>query len=120
MKFPYGPSLIIMKTLETWAEELKKSHKLIIVEGKKDKLALESLGIKKITTFSNSAYYSIENIKAKEVVILTDLDNHGKKLYSILKHNLQKNGIKIDRKFREFLSNEKITTIESITKILEN
>ena len=109
-----------MKTLQTWADELKKSSKLIIVEGKKDKSALETLGIKNIITFSNSSYHSIENIKAKEVVILTDLDNHGKKLYSILKHNLQKNGIKIDRKFREFLFNEKITTIESIKKILED
>ncbi|MFH1592265.1 MAG: toprim domain-containing protein [Candidatus Woesearchaeota archaeon] len=103
-----------METLQEWATELKKVNKLIIVEGKKDKCALENLGINKIVTFSNSSYLSMEEINEKEVIILTDLDNHGKKFYSILRHNLQKRGIKIDRKFREFLFQEKISTIESL------
>ncbi len=107
-----------METIEEWAEALKKSNKFIIVEGKKDKQALEQLGIKKIITFSNSPHFSIENLSEKEVVILTDLDKHGKKLYSILKHNLQARGIKIDKQFREFLYKEtRIRNIETLRRI---
>ena len=104
-----------MKTLKEWAEALKESGKCVIVEGKKDKRALEQFGIKKIIMFSNLPYLSVESITEKEVVILTDLDKHGKKLYSFLKHSLQMRGIKIDRKFREFIYKEtKITNIEAI------
>ena len=106
-----------MDTLQEWAQELKHADKLVIVEGKKDRKALENLGVKKIITFANSPYISLEDIKEKEVIILTDLDNHGKKLYSILRHNLQKRRIKIDRKFRKFLFKEKIVTIESINRL---
>ena len=107
-----------MNTIEDWIQKLRESRKLIIVEGKKDKEALESFGIKNIVTFSNSSYLSIENINEKEVIILTDLDAHGKKLYSILRNNLQKNGIKIDNKFRKFLFKEtNITNIESLKKL---
>src|SRR3990167_5645230 len=102
-----------MESLEDWAKKLKVCNKLIIVEGKKDKLALENLGINNILTFSNSPHYSCEDIN-QEVVILTDLDKHGKKLYSIIKKNLQKRGIKIDKKFREFLFQKKISHIEGI------
>ncbi|MEK6922267.1 MAG: toprim domain-containing protein [Nanoarchaeota archaeon] len=108
-----------MDTLREWAHELKHSNKLVIVEGKKDRKALENLGVKRIITFANSSYLSLEDIKEKEVIILTDLDSHGKKLYSILKHNLQKRGVKIDWKFRKFLFKEKIATVESITKLFD-
>ena len=55
----------------------------------------------------------VENIN-EETIILTDLDKHGKKLYSIIKKNLQKRKIKIDMKFREFLFKERISHIEGI------
>jgi len=104
-----------METLEDWIEKLRYCNKLIIVEGKKDKKALEDLGINNIITFSNTPYFHIENIQEKEVVILTDLDRYGKKLYSILSKGLQKRKVKIDHKFREFLfKNTRITHIESI------
>ena len=103
-----------METLEDWISELRNCNKLIIVEGKKDKEALERLGIKNIITFSNSPFFHIEKINEKEVIILTDLDNSGKKLYSVLRNELQKRGVKIDRKFREFLFNTQISYIESI------
>ncbi len=107
-----------METLEEWTEKLKNCNKLIIVEGKKDKKALEDLGIYNIITFSNSSHISIEKIDHKEVIILTDLDQAGKKLYAILKTNLQRRGIKIDNKFREFLFKKtKISSIESIRLI---
>jgi len=103
-----------MENIEDWIQELKSCNKLIIVEGKKDKKTLEDLGVKNIITFSNSPHFHLEDIN-EDVVILTDLDKAGKKLYSILRHGLQKRGIKIDRKFREFLFKKtKISHIEGI------
>lgn len=107
-----------METIAEWIESLRDSNKLILVEGKKDKQKLEMLGLKNIITISNKPLYkTIENISevCKEVVILTDLDHEGRKLYSKLKHQCQRNGIKVDRKYREFLfSNTKMTQIEGI------
>lgn len=107
-----------METIDEWLESLRDSNLLILVEGKKDKLKLEEFGIKNILTVSSKPLYkTIEEISElnREVVILTDLDYEGRKLYSRLKHQCQKNGIKIDKKFREFLfNNTKVTQIEGI------
>lgn len=102
--------------MKEWLEKLKNSKKLIIVEGKKDKIALEKLGVKNVVSISRKPIYVfVESIDAKEVIILTDLDKEGRKLYHVLKHNLQKKGVKIDYYFREYLfKNSKITQIEGL------
>lgn len=107
--------------MKIWLEKLRDSKKLIIVEGKNDKSALESLGIKNIISISREPLYSfMDHINAKEVIILTDLDPAGKKLYSVLKHNLQARGVKIDNYFREYLfKNSKLTHIEGIFHYLK-
>ena len=102
-----------------WKEKLQQTEKVIIVEGKKDKKALNSLGVKNIVTINGPLYKLIEDVAemTNEVVILTDFDREGRKLYGFLKNNFQRNGVKIDRYFREFLmTNTKITCIESIEK----
>ena len=104
-----------MNSLEDWIKKLKDSNKLIIVEGKKDKKALEDLGLLKIITISNSSLLILDDFNEKEVIILTDLDHQGKKLYSKLRHILQRRGVKIDNQFREFLfRNTRISHIEGI------
>ena len=95
-----------MDTLEDWFESLSKINKLIIVEGKKDKEVLQMLGCKNIITLSNSLFSTLDKIDSKEVIILTDLDKEGKRFYSITKKTLQRKGVKIDNKFREFLFNK--------------
>ena len=113
-----------METLLDWISNLKKSEKLILVEGKKDKAALEKLGVKKIITNSKPIYSIIEEITnkgEKECILLFDLDKEGRKIYSVYKKQLQRNGIKIDRIFREFLfSRTRLTQIEGITHYLKN
>ena len=106
-----------METLEDWIRELQQTQKLIIVEGKKDLKALASFGITKVIQISGPFYKFIESIEEKDVIILTDLDSEGKKLYSKLKHNLQKRGTRIDNKFREFLFTTQVTTIESLKNV---
>src|SRR3989344_6995360 len=101
----------------------KIQNKVIIVEGKKDKLALENLGCKNIITLNgaNPGLYSIiEKLPddCKEVVILTDLDKKGKELYHRIKTILTKNKIKVDDHFRLFLFKEtKIRQIEGLKQI---
>lgn len=91
---------------------------LVIVEGKKDRAALQKLGIKNIAELSKKPVYQIvEQIanSSKECVILTDLDSEGKELYSKLNSGLQKYGVKIDNRLRNFLfRNTKLRQIEGI------
>lgn len=109
--------------LDQWIEKLRKEKKLIVVEGIKDKKALEILGIMNIITLKKPLYAVVEEIvsKAKEVILLTDLDPKGKELFARLSKDLQKQGVKIDNKFREFLFKEtKLRQIEGIVSYLDN
>ncbi len=114
-----GKVISVIKDKEEWKEKIQQTDKVIIVEGKKDKEALSSLGVKNIVTISGPLYKVVEDVAeiTDEVVILTDFDREGRKLYGFLKNNFQRNGVKIDRYFREFLmTNTKISCIESIEK----
>ena len=102
-------------------EKIKLYGKPIIVEGKKDKEALMKLGMTNIFTIKEPLFKLCENLskKYKDVIILTDLDKEGKRLYSKLKENLERNGVKVDDSFRIFLFKEtRLTQIEGINKYL--
>jgi|SRR3989344_2583438 len=103
-------------------KELEKiKNKLVIVEGIKDKKALEYFGIKKIIYLKNRPLFEIiENINEGEVVILTDLDTEGRKLYNKFRFQLQKKGVKIDNKLRNLLFKSKLRHIEGLAKYLES
>ena len=108
--------------IEGLIEGLRNTEKLIIVEGKKDKKALEKLGITNVKELNKSIFEFAEEIaaKEKEVIILTDLDKEGKLLYSKLKSNFQRNGVKVDVHFREFLfKNTKLRQIEGINSYIK-
>ena len=100
------------------------SNILVIVEGKKDRIALQKLGINNIVELSKKPIFQIvEEISNSndECIILTDLDKEGKQLYSKLNSNLQKHGVKINNKFREFLfKHTKLRQIEGIDSYMEN
>ena len=104
-------------------DKIKNSNTLVIVEGKKDKIALQKLGLNNIIELSKKPIFQIvEDIANSndECVILTDLDKEGKQLYSKLNSNLQKNGVKINNKFREFLfKHTKLRQIEGIDTYLQ-
>lgn len=98
--------------------KIRDSGILVIVEGKKDRAALQNLGIKNIAELSKKPIYQIvEEIanSSRECIILTDLDREGKELYSKLNSNLQKFGVKVDNRLRDFLfRNTKLRQIEGI------
>tara|TARA_Y100000310_G_scaffold331808_1_gene406102 strand:- start:20923 stop:21309 length:387 start_codon:yes stop_codon:yes gene_type:complete len=105
-----------------WVGKLKNTDKLIVVEGVKDKRALEKFGIEDIITLKKAIYKTAEDIakQEKDCIILTDLDREGKKLYKELSTKLQDLGVKVDKSFREFLFRKtKLRQIEGLRKYLE-
>ena len=104
------------KDIVEYSEEL--AGKLVIVEGKKDSMALKTLGVKNIVLLngrpltelalhvSKSIASSGNEEGREEVVILTDFDSEGKKLaarldYLLKKHKVMVNS-RIRRKFLKF------------------
>ena len=105
-----------INTLEEWIQALKESRKLVVVEGRKDKEALQKLGITNIKIIQGHPLYEIIEEINSPTIILTDLDKEGKKLYAKIKHELQKKGVKIDVILREFLFRQ--TTLSHIEGII--
>jgi len=109
----------LWQDIAEWAEAINTSGKAIVVEGKNDEAALRALGLtKEIYQLSKKPLFEvIEGVseKEREVIILTDLDKEGKKLYGTLSSGLQNHGVRIDNKFREWLfRNTKVRQIEGI------
>ncbi len=99
-------------------DKLGNTDKLVVVEGVKDKKALQRLGVRRIFCLNEMPLYKvIDDVAAinNEVVILTDLDIEGKRLYGKLKTQLQNLGVEVDNYFREFLfKNTKIRQVEGL------
>ncbi len=104
-------------------ESLKGSSLLIIVEGKKDRMALEANGLKNILVLNGPLYKVCEDVskKTKSAAILTDLDKEGKKLYSKIKEGLNKNGVSVNDSFRNFLFKcTKLRQIEGLLSYIDS
>jgi 5S rRNA maturation endonuclease (ribonuclease M5) len=109
-------------TIEGWVGQIREAGKTIIVEGKKDKRALENLGITDIVVLSKKPLFAvIEEVasRAEKVIILTDFDSTGKALYGKLSSGLQHQGVEIDNRFREFLYRQRISHIEGLDTYFE-
>jgi 5S rRNA maturation endonuclease (ribonuclease M5) len=110
-----------MKELIIELNKLKKSNKLIIVEGKKDIIALKKFKINNVIEINGSLELFSEKITKnnKEVILLTDLDNEGNKIFKKLNSYFNQQGIKVNNKFRNFLYEKtKFRQIESLNKFL--
>ncbi len=119
--------------LHEFIAKIIDDNSIVIVEGIKDKKALEDLGINNIIVLNRRPLYAVvEKVatvydKAKKltgekisVMILTDLDTEGKKLYGKLNSGLQNFGVRIDNRFREFLfKNTKLRQIEGMKRYIE-
>ncbi len=108
------------KTLIESLEKIKKENYLVIVEGKKDRTALQSFGINRIVELKNRPLFQvIEDINEDEVVILTDLDSEGRKLFGKLRYFMQRRGIKINNKMRNEIFRTKLRNIEGLDSYLK-
>ena len=100
-------------------EEIKEKNKLVIAEGIKDKRALAKLGITNVITLSKKPLFAVVEeaaSKTKEVVLLVDLDEEGRKIYHSLSVDLQKHRVKIDNKLRECLFKTSLRQIEGLAR----
>ena len=104
-------------------EELRKKSKdaVLIVEGKKDKEALESLQINAdfflLCRQNKSLSESAESIakKYKKAILLLDQDKQGRKMERIITNYLQKLGVRVYKKIgRRLLYLANSTTVEGI------
>ena len=82
--------------------------------------ALEHFGIRKIMILNKKPLYKVVEDaaeKTKKAAILTDLDAEGKKLFGKLNSGLIHHGVKVDKKFREFLFKDtKLRQIEGLRR----
>lgn len=101
-------------------EELENNRDILtIVEGKNDKRALERYGFTKVVTLNKALFKVVEEIDEEEVLILTDLDAHGKKLYHYFFHECCRRGIKVNNRLRQLLHFSELRQIEGLTRYLE-
>ena len=86
----------------------------IIVEGKKDKESLHSLGAKNVVVLNKPLFAIVESVAAQssECMILTDFDSEGKQLYGRLKKQLQLHHVKVNDTVRLLLLKE--TTVKEM------
>ncbi len=119
----------MMKSTSNLSQVIEKYFDFtIIVEGKKDVLALKSLGFKKIFKIHNpnqTINSSIEKIfsklsKGEIVCILTDSDKRGRQLFSQIKKSLQIHGFKTDSSLRKILAKTGVSHIEGLDKFIAN
>jgi len=97
----------------------KQKDMLVIVEGKKDKAALESLGFRNIIVLNKPLYEIVEEINEKKILLLTDLDKEGKQIYAKLKKDLDKRGIQADDSLRNLLFKTEVRQVEGLTSYLK-
>ena len=105
-----------------FVKHLKEKSKSIpvIVEGKNDEKILRRFGVKNIRTLSGKNYFDLleelpEN--TEEVILLTDTDKQGEKIFKKLKSIFESQNIKVDGSFREFLKKFGIKEVENLTKV---
>ena len=91
--------------LEHVIEELDDSVDAVIVEGVRDKAALEELGITKEIVMCSSRpdteFVDYLCSRYKRVTILTDYDRAGKSVNKRLIARLERAGVKVDNRYRE-------------------
>jgi 5S rRNA maturation endonuclease (ribonuclease M5) len=94
---------------------------VVLVEGKRDKEALERFDIEPVYTMRGKNFHDIgEELsgKFKGVVILTDLDRTGEEIYRKLTKILEGYGLKVDGSFREDLRRSGVKFVEKIPKVI--
>ena len=116
--------------IEEVIEKIREEEPIIIVEGIKDKKALEAFQIKNIIILNgkdiwNRIEQTVEKnrkeTKEREFLILTDFDKKGKELYGKIAKNLDKLGAKINKEYREFFQKKtKLSHVEGLETYVKN
>jgi len=100
---------------------LSRDGWVVLVEGKRDKRALEAFGIEPVYQMKGKKYHDIAqelSEKFKGVVLLTDLDRHGEEIFRKLSKILESYGLKVDGSFREDMRRAGVKFVEKIPKVI--
>lgn len=99
----------------------------IIVEGKKDVAALNSMGFEKVYAIHENSVPIRERIvqlseiigRKEKVCILTDFDKKGKQLYMLIKSEMQALGMKLDSSLRGLIIKAQVSHIEGLSTFMD-
>lgn len=99
----------------------------IIVEGKKDVQALQSMGFTRLYAIHETGVSIRERIeqiastldKKDKLCILTDFDKKGRALYMLIKKICQELGVKLDSSLRGLLIKARVSHIEGLDSFME-
>lgn len=95
----------------------RNEETVVLVEGKRDKAALERFGIERVVELKGKRYHDVAEELAESysvVVLLTDFDPEGEEIFRKLSRVLSSYGLKVDSSVREALRETGIKFIEKI------
>ncbi len=101
---------------EEFIETLKKAGCPIVVEGKRDVIALKKFNINNVHQLTSSIEDEANKIanSSRCVIILTDLDESGWELYHKLLSAFNRRGVAVNNKPRELLMKTKLRQVEGL------
>ena len=107
-----------------WASDIVRSDAVVLVEGPKDEVALKLLGIEKVYALNKQPLYVVVeelSLVCSEVILLTDIDVEGDKLFTKLRCDFIASGVKVVVSFREWLSkNTSVRQVEDLSGYVLN
>ena len=91
----------------------------VLVEGPNDKRSLEKLGFTNVIHLHGPLYQMVELVEEEdEILVLTDLDMHGRKLYKYFYDELTRRGVKVNNRLRLMLFQTPVRQIEGLANYL--
>jgi len=101
-------------------EEMHNARNVtVLVEGPNDKRSLEKLGFTNVIHLQGPLYQMVELVENEhEVLLLTDLDSHGRRLYRYFYDQLTRRGVRINNRLRHLLFTTPVRQIEGLWNYL--
>ena len=95
-------------------------NNVVLVEGPNDKRSLEKLGFNNIVYMNKAMFKIVEELEhEEEVVVLTDLDAHGKGLYKYFYREFTQRGVRVNNRLRILLLQTPVKHIEGLARYVE-
>ena len=92
---------------------------LVIVEGPKDRRSLERLGFLNIVCLDRPLYQIVEEHEdEEEILVLTDLDPHGRRLYKYFYNEFTRRGVRVNNRLRIMIMQTPVRNIEGLANWL--
>ena len=93
---------------------------LVLVEGPNDKRSLEKLGFQNVVFMNKPLYKIVEtHTDEEEILLLTDLDQHGRDLYRYFYDEFTRRGVRVNNRLRMILLQTQVKHIEGLYNYLQ-